>query len=183
MQLESLGSGGAQAQDYLYADGGEAVLVDPVLERVDAYLQRIRRDELRIVAIIDTHTHADHLSGAAELSRRTSAPLMMHHQAPRACVHRRLRDGDELAVGDTVVRVMTTPGHTYDSISLVTPAGVLTGDLFGTGPDGHADETCGDVEAWEESLDKLGKLDPSLPVYGAGAATTLSHALQEAGGC
>jgi len=166
MHFESVNPRGDASHTYLIADERVAVIVDPRLDRVDTYLERLETEGLRLVGVIDTHTHADYLSGASEITKRTGAPLLMHHQAPRACVHRRLRDGDEVPVGHVLVRVLSTPGHTYDSITLMLPERLLVGDFFGPGPEGHGDEACGDVEAWRDGLERLRKLDPTLMVYG-----------------
>ncbi len=177
MKFESINPAGAASQTYLLTDGGEAFVVDPVIDWVDRYEQVIHRLDVRLVGIVDTHTHSDHVSGAAELSRRSGAPLIMHHQAPRACVHRRVRDGEELLVGTTRVLVLTTPGHTYDSISLLLPDRILTGDLLDRGPEGHTDEACADTDAWSDSLQKLRKLDPTLMVFGTHGDPSLPRVL------
>lgn len=177
MIFESINPKGATSQTYLLADSGEALVVDPVLDWVDRYEDALTRLQVRLVGIVDTHTHADHVSGAAELSRRSGAPLIMHHQAPRACVHRRVRDGEDLLLGTTPVRVLATPGHTYDSISLLLPDRILTGDLLDRGPEGHTDESCADTEAWSDSLQRLQKLDPTLSVFGTHKDPSLPRAL------
>jgi glyoxylase-like metal-dependent hydrolase (beta-lactamase superfamily II)/rhodanese-related sulfurtransferase len=180
MNFLSLNPPTASSRSYLVADGQEAMIVDPVSEFVDAYDAELVKRHLRLVAVVDTHTHADHVSGAAELSRRTGAPLMMHHQAPRACVHRRVRDGDEVVVGSTRARVLATPGHTYDSISLLLRDRILTGDVLDVGPTGHSDESCSDVEAWEESVQQLRKLEPTLAVFGTHADPSTPRVLMAA---
>ena len=90
----------------------------------------------------------------------------MHHQAPRGCVDRRVRHGDVIDVGTLGVRVLTTPGHTYDSISLAVEDALLAGDLLTLGPHGHGDEVCADVDAFADSLHMLEALSPATRVFG-----------------
>jgi len=162
----SLNPPNAQSWSYLIADGQEAIVVDPVQEYLERYESELRQRRLRLVAVVDTHTHADYVSGAAELSRRSGAPLVMHHQAPRACVQKRVRDGDELMVGALRVKVLSTPGHTYDSISLWLPDRILTGDALDQGAMGHSGESCSNAEAWQETVQRFERLEPTLSVYG-----------------
>ena len=169
MVLEQWRASGEASISYLVADPttGEAAIIDPVDAHVALYRDRLARGALRLVAVIDTHTHADHVSGAPALSRATGAPVVMHHQAPRACVARRVRHGDEIRIGGIVLRVLATPGHTYDSMCLRAGDALFSGDLFTIGARGHADEACGDVDALRDSLLALSGLPATTRVYGA----------------
>ncbi len=184
VHVERLNPASASSQSYLVADlsSGEAAILDPVDPYVSAYLARLDRAELRLVAIVDTHTHGDHVSGAPRLSRETGAPIVMHHDAPRACVRSRVRDGDEIVVGALRLRVLETPGHTYDGISLAVDGVLFVGDLLELGDRGHAGEACGDARALAESLGRLSSLDGQTRVYGTRTAPAepLAWALERA---
>jgi glyoxylase-like metal-dependent hydrolase (beta-lactamase superfamily II)/rhodanese-related sulfurtransferase len=184
VHVERLDPEGSSSQAFLVADldRGEAAILDPLERNVDAYLARLQRAELRLVAVIDTHTHADHVSGAPRLARATGAPIVMHHQAPRACVSRRVHNGDEIAVGALRMQVIATPGHTYDSMSLLVGDELFPGDLLELGAQGHGDEACGDVDALVDSLRALARLPASTQVHGSHGPVrdVLGHALRRA---
>lgn len=157
------------SRTYLLADAvtGEAVLIDPVEAHAALYRARLASRGLHLVAVVETHTHADRVSGAPSLTRAASVPLVMHHQAPRACVSRRVRHGDEIGVGAIRLRVLATPGHTYDSLSLHAGSALFSGDLLAHGAGGHTGERCGDDAALRDSLHELQSLPPEARVYGA----------------
>lgn len=117
---------------YLIADekSKEAVLVDPVLEHVQDYIKTIERQKLILTHVIDTHTHADHISGGASLKDQLDCEYVMHAKAPARCVTFHLTDGFECRFGDIHVKVLSTPGHTKDSVTLLFPDLVLTGDVL-----------------------------------------------------
>lgn len=168
VHVERLEAEDAPSQAYLLADlqARKAVIIDPVDGHVDRYLARLDRAELTLVAVVDTHTHADHVSGAPRLARKAGAPVIMHHQAPRACVSRRVRHGDVIEVGALVLEVIATPGHTYDGMSLHVGDYLFAGDLFELGARPHGDEACGDPSALADSLTPLARLPATTLVYG-----------------
>lgn len=135
----------------------EAVLVDPVLERVEDYLRQLSREGLSLRCVIDTHTHADHLSGCAALRDRTDAAYLMHRAAPAPCVTRRLEDGETLGLGELSVRFLHTPGHTGDSLTLLVGDRLLTGDFLfiGSSGAGRLDLPGSDPAVHFDSLSKL----------------------------
>lgn len=131
---------------YIIGGDGECVVVDPRWDAVSQYIGLARREGLEITRIIDTHTHADHVSGATRLAGRTGATIMIHHNAEAAYPHEDLDDGDELTIGPYLIRVLHTPGHSADSISLLvkdttgeSPAALLTGDTLFVGDVGRPD--------------------------------------------
>jgi glyoxylase-like metal-dependent hydrolase (beta-lactamase superfamily II)/rhodanese-related sulfurtransferase len=181
--VEQWNPGGEPSNTYLLADAvsGAAAIIDPVEALGASYLGRLAARGLHLVAIVETHTHADRVSGAPSLARATGAPLVMHHQAPRACVSRRVHHGDEIAVGALRVRVLATPGHTYDSLSLHAGDALFSGDLLALGPRGHAGELCGDADAAHDSLRALSALPDATLTYGAhGGPERLDGALARA---
>ena len=132
----------AQSSTYTYllgdAASGEAVLIDPVLEQVRRDLGIVRDLGLKLVATIDTHVHADHVTGAAALRQRTHAQVLVAKAANAQGADRLLEDGDTVPFGAHHLRVMSTPGHTAGCITLVTDDGhmAFTGDCLlirGTG--------------------------------------------------
>jgi hypothetical protein len=103
---------------YLLADKEtrEAALVDPLREKVDGYLALLDEKGFKLKYTIETHTHADHLSGSARLKERTGARMLMHHASPAVCVDGPLRDGELLKRGKLSIEVLATPGPTPDSV-------------------------------------------------------------------
>ena len=151
-------------------DGAEAVtLVDPVLDEVTRYLEFFREKGLTLTQVIDTHTHADHISGAPAMVDITGCQYIMHRQAPPKCVTLRVDDGSDIIIGAISARVLHTPGHTKDSICLILPDRILTGDalFLDEGGAGRDDLPGGDPGEHWESLEKLKSLPDSLVVYPA----------------
>jgi hydroxyacylglutathione hydrolase len=136
---------------YVFGCTGKKALavVDPHNEHVAEYLVIAQLAQSPIVAIIETHVQADHLSGATELAARTGAPIYLHEAAEVTFAHRALRDGDEVELGNDFVRVLHTPGHSPDSMCLLVgdrtrsaePWFLLTGDTLFVGDAGRPDLT------------------------------------------
>ena len=153
---------------YLVADGStrEAALVDPRADRVPDYLRELEVRGLRLRLVIETHTHADHLSGAAELRARTGAEVLLSARATSEVATRRLRDGDRVILGGHELEVVASPGHTDDSISLLVGRALLTGDALLVGGAGRTDFQNGSPEALYETLHKrFADLPGDLTVY------------------
>jgi glyoxylase-like metal-dependent hydrolase (beta-lactamase superfamily II) len=136
---------------YIFGCTGKKALavVDPHHEHVDEYLAIAQLAQSPIVAIIETHVQADHLSGATELAARAGAPIYLHEAAEVTFAHRVLCDGDVVELGNDFVRVLHTPGHSPDSICLLVgdrtrsaePWFLLTGDTLFVGDAGRPDLT------------------------------------------
>lgn len=126
---------------YLVADPGThlAALVDPELEMVEPMLDAVFEHGLRPAYIIDTHTHADHISGARELRKKTTAKVVMHERAPASCVDMKLDDGDRLWLGELPLKFLYTPGHAKDLVSIMLPDRILTADALLIGSCGRTD--------------------------------------------
>lgn len=155
---------------YLIADAGTrgAALVDPRADRVGDYLRELEQRGLRLRLVLETHTHADHLSGAAELHARTGAEVMLSAQATSEVATRRLRDGDRVALGGHEITVLASPGHTDDSVSLLVDGALLTGDALLIGGAGRTDFQNGSPEALYETLHRrFADLPGDLIVYPA----------------
>jgi glyoxylase-like metal-dependent hydrolase (beta-lactamase superfamily II)/rhodanese-related sulfurtransferase len=138
---------------YLVADPveGEAILIDPGLE-VGPYLQAVAESHWKLTAIVETHTHADHLAGHHELHRRTDAPIVVGARSPAAYPHRTLADGETLTVGRAEVVALETPGHTRDHVTLRIGPAIFTGDTLLIGSCGRTDLGDGNPEQLYESL-------------------------------
>ena len=131
---------------YLIGSDGEAAIVDPQRD-VDQYVEEARRHGLAIKHVIETHLHADFVSGHRELAERTGAQIVFGARAGAAFPHRAVVDGDEIRLGRVVLRFLETPGHTPESMSIVVvdtevspdPRMVLTGDTLFIGDVGRPD--------------------------------------------
>jgi sulfur dioxygenase len=131
---------------------GKAAVIDPLRDKVERYLAVLAYHGWRLELIIDTHTHADHRSGALELSELAGTPVAMHRLAPAPHVSIHVEDGQALKVGDEELRVLHTPGHTPDSISLLAKDRVFTGDVLFIHGTGRADFAGGDPGTQYDSI-------------------------------
>jgi sulfur dioxygenase len=155
---------------YLLASrhGGEALIIDPVLERVDRYIQLLKELDLRLVKAIDTHLHADHITGLDALRERTRCITVMGEQTKADVVSIRLSDGDRVEIEGLSLEAVYTPGHTDDSYSFIMPDRVFTGDTLLIRGTGRTDFQNGDPRAQYESLfGRLLKLPEETLVYPA----------------
>ncbi|RUW50502.1 MBL fold metallo-hydrolase [Mesorhizobium sp. M1A.F.Ca.ET.072.01.1.1] len=139
---------------YLLASrrGGEALIIDPVLEKVERYLQLVNELDLRLVKAVDTHLHADHITGLGALRDRTHCVTVMGEQTKADVVSMRLADGDKLAIEGLALDVVYTPGHTDDSYSFVLPDRVFTGDTLLIRGTGRTDFQNGDPRQQYDSI-------------------------------
>src|SRR6266568_7046733 len=155
---------------YLLASrrGGEALIIDPVLEKVDRYIQLVNELDLRLVKAVDTHLHADHVTGLGALRDRTHCITVMGEQSKVDVVSMRVADGDQLHVEGVSLDVLYTPGHTDDSYSFLMGDRVFTGDTLlirGTGRTGFQN---GSSRAQYESIfNRLLKLPEETMVFPA----------------
>jgi glyoxylase-like metal-dependent hydrolase (beta-lactamase superfamily II)/rhodanese-related sulfurtransferase len=170
------------------AEAGRAVVVDPGRDRVQDYLRLARKKGLTITDVVETHTHADHISGNRDLAVATGATIRIHRAAEAAFEHAPLADGDRLRLGNVELTVCHAPGHTPDSICvLVTdhargdePWFVLTGDTLFVGSVGRPD--LGGAHAAEDIFESLRRvlrpLDDGVEVYpGHGAGSACGRAM------
>lgn len=138
----------------------EVVIVDPVLDGVDRYLRLLQAEGLKLRWVIDTHTHADHLSGAPLLQQKAQVHYLMHLNSPVRCVSKKLRERDALGLGEMTMTFMHAPGHTQDSLVVVLPDRFLSGDFLfiGDGAAGRLDLPGGSPLVHYQSLRKLDQL-------------------------
>src|SRR5258708_27413733 len=155
---------------YLLASrrGGEALIIDPVIEKVDRYLQLVRELDLKLVKAVDTHLHADHITGLGALRDRTHCITVMGEQSQVDVVSMRIAEGDRLTIEGISLDVIYTPGHTDDSYSFRMGDRVFTGDTLLIRGTGRTDFQNGDARAQYESIfGRLLKLPDATLVYPA----------------
>jgi hydroxyacylglutathione hydrolase len=167
---------------------GQAIVVDPGRDRVDDYVALARRKGLAITDIVETHVHADHVSGNQALAAKCGARIRIHPASEAAYVHAPVEDGEALTVGTVRLTVLHTPGHTPDSISLLVtdlsrgdePWFVLTGDTLFIGDVGRPDFG-GEMAAanlYRSLVERLMVLPDSVEVYPAhGAGSSCGRAM------
>ncbi|MDQ3472671.1 MAG: rhodanese-like domain-containing protein [Acidobacteriota bacterium] len=177
----------AQAS-YLIGSDGEAAVIDPQRD-VDQYIDEAKAQGLQIKYVIETHLHADFVSGHRELAERTGADIVFSKHAGATFPHRSVSEGEELQVGKAVLRIMETPGHTPESISILVsdaadstqPQRLLTGDTLFVGDVGRPDLAGGKgytpammAEMMYDTLhDKLLQLPDEVEVYPAHGAGSM----------
>lgn len=153
---------------YLLASrkGGEALIVDPVFERVDRYLQLLHELDLKLIKVIDTHVHADHVTGMRELRDRTKCVTVMGEQSPVDVVSMRVAEGDTIEIDGITLEAIYTPGHTADSYCFRMEDRVFTGDTLLIRGTGRTDFQNGDARAQYDSIfNKLLKLPEETLVF------------------
>jgi hydroxyacylglutathione hydrolase len=173
---------------YLIGDetSGQAVVIDPAY-RIEQYLDEAERRAVEIVCVLETHTHADHISGHGRFALEHGVPVSIHESAAAAYPHDALRDGDEIELGEVVLRVLHTPGHRPEHCAFAVidrsradePWLVLTGDSLFVGdaarPDLAVEARDGATDLFA-SLRKLGELGDGVEVYPGHVAGSLCGA-------
>ncbi len=155
---------------YLIASrrGGEALLIDPVFDRLDHYLRLLEELDLKLVKVLDTHVHADHVSAMGALRDHTSCVTVMGEQSPVDVVSMRVADAEKVTIEGFSMTAMYTPGHTDDSYCFCTEDRVFTGDTLLIRGTGRTDFQNGDPGRQYDSLFKgLLKLPDNMLVYPA----------------
>ena len=118
------------------AKGREAVIIDPVIENVESYIKLLQELDLKLVKVIDTHIHADHVTGASKLKQSTNCSTLMGEHTPADTVDIKLKDDDIIKIDQLEIKAMYTPGHTSDSYSFLMDNYLFSGDTLlinGTG--------------------------------------------------
>lgn len=153
---------------YLIGEG-EIALVDPTLEYIDLYTERIKKNQLKLTHVIDTHTHADHLSACALLKDLFGCEYVMNENASQGCVTIRVGDEASMVIAGQTLQFIHTPGHTKDSMCIIVDKILMTGDfLFLDDAGGGRDDLPGgDISTHWKSLQKIGNLPDDLTVYPA----------------
>lgn len=152
MILEQFRCGGCLSYLVGCEQGFGAVLIDPEITLIDRYLACASQHGLQLHYLIDTHTHADHFSASHALAQRLKLPVVMHRASPAPYVDIRVDDGEMLIFGKLRLKVLHTPGHTADSMSLYVDDCLFTGDTLLIGGTGRTDLPTGDASALYDSL-------------------------------
>jgi len=155
---------------YLIASskGREALIIDPVLENVDDYLKLLTELDLRLVKVIDTHIHADHVTGASKLKDKTKCSTIMGENTPADSVEIKVKDEEIIKLDDLKIRALYTPGHTSDSYSFLMDNYLFSGDTLLINGTGRTDFQNGSSkDAYNSIFNKLLKLPDETFLYPA----------------
>ena len=148
--------------------GREALIIDPVLEHTDQYINLLNKFELKLVKVIDTHIHADHITGLNELSERTNCTKIMGENSKSEVVDLRVKEDENVKIDNINLKVMYTPGHTDCSYSYLMNDRVFTGDTLLINGTGRTDFQNGNARQQYDSIfNKLLKLPENTMVYPA----------------
>jgi len=148
--------------------GREALIIDPVIENTDKYIKVLTNLDLKLVKVIDTHIHADHISGLNELSKRTKCSKIMGEQSSSEVLDIRVKDNEKIKIENIELISMHTPGHTDCSYSFLMNDRVFTGDTLLINGTGRTDFQNGNVlDQYESIFKKLLKLPEKTLVYPA----------------
>ena len=139
--------------------GREALIIDPVIEHTDEYIKVLKNLELKLVKVIDTHIHADHITGLNELNKRTNCTRIMGEKSKSEVVDVRLKDDEKIKIESIELKAIYTPGHTDCSYSYLMNDRVFTGDTLLINGTGRTDFQNGSsYDAYDSLFNKLLKL-------------------------
>ena len=148
------------------AKGREAVIIDPVLENVNSYINLLKELDLRLVKVIDTHIHADHVTGATKLKEATSCTTIMGEHTPADAVEIKVKDNDRIYIDDLSIKSIYTPGHTSESYSFLLNNRLFSGDTLLINGTGRTDFQNGSSkDSYHSIFDKLLKLPEDTLLY------------------
>ena len=148
--------------------GGEALLIDPVLEKVDSYIKLLEQLDVKLVKVIDTHIHADHISGIAELRDRTNCITIMGDATKADVVSMRVADNEVIKLEKLELKSLYTPGHTDDSFSFMMNDRIFSGDTLLIRGTGRTDFQNGDpYDSYNSIFERLLKLPENTLLYPA----------------
>ncbi len=148
------------------AKGREAVIIDPVIENVRSYVKILNELELKLVKVIDTHIHADHVTGASKLKQYTNCSTIMGEHTPAEAVDIKLKDDELIKVDQLEIRAMYTPGHTSDSYSFLMDKYLFSGDTLLINGTGRTDFQNGSSkDAYNSIFNRLLKLPEETILY------------------
>ena len=150
------------------AKGREALIIDPVIENVNQYIQLLRELDLNLVKVIDTHIHADHVTGASKLKDITKCTTIMGDHTPADAVEIKVKDEEYINLESLKIKAMYTPGHTSDSYSFLMDNYLFSGDTLLINGTGRTDFQNGDSkDAYNSIFNKLLKLPDETFLYPA----------------
>ena len=155
---------------YLIASskGREALIIDPVLENVEKYIRLLSELDLKLVKVIDTHIHADHVTAASKLKDITKCSTIMGEHTPAETVEIKVKDDEYINLDNLKIRAMYTPGHTSDSYSFLMGNYLFSGDTLLINGTGRTDFQNGNAkDAYNSIFNKLLKLPEETLLYPA----------------
>ena len=148
--------------------GREALIIDPVIEHTNEYIKILEKLNLKLVKVIDTHIHADHITGLNELNKRTNCTRVMGEKSKSEVIDLKIKDNEKINVENIELKAIYTPGHTDCSYSYLMNDRVFTGDTLLINATGRTDFQSGDsYDAYESLFNKLLKLPEKTLVYPA----------------
>ena len=150
------------------AKGREALIIDPVIENVESYIKLLNEFDLKLVKVIDTHIHADHVTGASKLKDITKCTTIMGENTPADTVEIKVKDDEYINLDSLKIRAMYTPGHTSDSYSFLMDNHLFSGDTLLINGTGRTDFQNGNAkDAYNSIFNKLLKLPEETLLYPA----------------
>ena len=155
---------------YLIASskGREALIIDPVLDNVEDYIKLLTELDLKLVKVIDTHIHADHITGASKLKNKTKCVTIMGENTPANSVEIKVKDGEIITLDQLKIKALYTPGHTSDSYSFLMDNYLFSGDTLLINGTGRTDFQNGSSkDAYNSIFNKLLKLPDETLLYPA----------------
>tara|TARA_B100001175_G_C19496034_1_gene635356 strand:- start:179 stop:862 length:684 start_codon:yes stop_codon:yes gene_type:complete len=148
------------------AKGREALIIDPVLDNVNNYIKIFEELDLNLVKVIDTHIHADHVTGASKLKQITNCATLMGEHTPADAVEIKVKDGENIQIDKLKIKSLYTPGHTSDSYSFLLDSYLFTGDTLLINGTGRTDFQNGSSkDAYNSLFNKLLKLPDETIIY------------------
>ena len=148
------------------AKGREALIIDPVIENVDSYITLLNQLDLKLVKVIDTHIHADHITGASKLKKVTNCSTIMGEHTPADAVEIKVKDEEIIKIDQITIKAMYTPGHTSDSYSFLMDKYLFSGDTLLINGTGRTDFQNGSSkDAYNSLFNKLLKLPDDTVLY------------------
>ena len=148
------------------AKGREAVIIDPVIENVDEYIQLLKKLDLKLLKVIDTHIHADHVTGASKLKQATNCTTLMGEHTPADAVEIKVKDNELIKIDGLKIKSLYTPGHTSDSYSFLLDNYLFSGDTLLINGTGRTDFQNGSSkDAYNSLFNNLLKLPEETLVY------------------
>ena len=150
------------------AKGREAVIIDPVIENVDEYIKYLKELDLKLVKVIDTHIHADHITGASKLKKATSCMILMGEHTPAETVEIKVKDEEIIKLDQLEIKALHTPGHTSDSYSFLMNNHLFSGDTLLINGTGRTDFQNGSAkDAYNSIFNRLLVLPEETLLYPA----------------
>ena len=150
------------------ANGREALIIDPVLENVEIYINLLKKFDLKLVKVIDTHIHADHITGASLLNKKTNCSTVMGEHSPSDIVEIKVKEDEVIKIDQLSIKAIYTPGHTSDSYSFLMNNYLFSGDTLLINGTGRTDFQNGNAkDAYNSIFNKLLKLPQETLLYPA----------------